>query len=200
MSDDRFKQTVEKIASSPTKRRLLGLAPKEFTKEAKGWVQNLLGREGGQEVVKGITKDVGTAALTASGALLANQLYEHLVDSQDKLESQNREIGKLTANQQFKSQMVNHLKPRYNKIFNKVKSDEVLQDADAAMLRSSYETMQRFAPNLAADENAVRSFLRESAMYGSGPSYATLKNLAEAEKAVSESGGMTEALPDMKAT
>ena len=46
--------------------------------------------------------------------------------------------------------------------------------------------MRKAAPRLATDVSAVRSFLREIASYGTGPNYVTIKNLAEAEKALNQ--------------
>jgi hypothetical protein len=62
--------------------------------------------------------------------------------------------------------------------------DPYLSRADPDQLSSAYHTMARFAPTLATDENAVRSFLRQAAEAGMGPDYASIKNLAESEKAV----------------
>jgi hypothetical protein len=70
-----------------------------------------------------------------------------------------------------------------------ITTDVVLHDAiernpDAIeMLKEAYGTMCRFAPSLAMDVNAVRSFLREAIVGGSGVNYATIKNLIETEKA-----------------
>ena len=73
------------------------------------------------------------------------------------------------------------------------KSDPVIKDALArhpdsqGMLLESYGTMTKFAPTLSMDINAVRSFLREAVLGGAGVNYATIKNLVDTEKAVSES-------------
>jgi hypothetical protein len=50
------------------------------------------------------------------------------------------------------------------------------------MIMEAFGTMVRFAPTLSTDINAVRSFLREVAITGSGVNYATIKNLIETEK------------------
>lgn len=62
-------------------------------------------------------------------------------------------------------------------------NDDILSQADPSSLQDSYHTMVRFAPTLATDPNAVRSFLRESVLYGSGPNVASIKQLADAERA-----------------
>lgn len=62
--------------------------------------------------------------------------------------------------------------------------DDVISQADPKTLAEAYHTMVRFAPTLATDKNAVKTFLRESVLYGAGPNFATIKQLADAEKAV----------------
>lgn len=64
------------------------------------------------------------------------------------------------------------------------RSDSVLAQADDTLLMESYHTMQRFAPTLSTDKNAVRSFLRQAVMSGSGPDFMTIKHLADSERAV----------------
>lgn len=64
------------------------------------------------------------------------------------------------------------------------RTDSVLAQADDALLMESYHTMQRFAPTLSTDKNAVRSFLRQAVMSGSGPDFMTIKHLADSERAV----------------
>jgi len=76
---------------------------------------------------------------------------------------------------------------------NLFKSDPVIKDALArhpdsqGMLLESYGTMTKFAPHLSLDINAVRSFLREAVLGGAGVNYATIKNLVDTEKSISES-------------
>jgi hypothetical protein len=64
------------------------------------------------------------------------------------------------------------------------RADPVLASADDATLMEAYHTMTRFAPVLSTDKNAVRSFLRQAVMSGSGPDYMSIKLLADAERAV----------------
>jgi hypothetical protein len=64
------------------------------------------------------------------------------------------------------------------------KTDSVLANADDATLMEAYHTMSRFAPVLSTDKNAVRSFLRQAVMSGSGPDYMSIKLLADSERAV----------------
>ena len=64
------------------------------------------------------------------------------------------------------------------------KEDNVIARADKQQLAEAYHTMARFAPTLATDKNAVKTFLRESVLYGAGPNPMAIKQLAEAEEAV----------------
>jgi hypothetical protein len=64
------------------------------------------------------------------------------------------------------------------------KTDSVLANADDKTLMEAYHTMSRFAPVLSTDKNAVRSFLRQAVMSGSGPDYMSIKLLADSERAV----------------
>lgn len=72
-----------------------------------------------------------------------------------------------------------------------LENDVVLADglrrnpATIDLLKEAYGTMCRFAPSLALDPNAVRSFLREVVVGGSGGvNYLTIKHLIETERAL----------------
>jgi hypothetical protein len=68
--------------------------------------------------------------------------------------------------------------------------DQLLSSAtpqDAEMLRRSFNSMTRFAPDLATDEFAVKNFLRESMMAANGPDYATLGNMARVNEDIASS-------------
>lgn len=69
-------------------------------------------------------------------------------------------------------------------VTNLKSTDPVLSSADDKTLMEAYHTMTRFAPVLSTDKNAVRSFLRQAVMSGSGPDYMSIKLLADAERAV----------------
>jgi hypothetical protein len=69
-------------------------------------------------------------------------------------------------------------------ISNLKRTDSVLMNADDKTLMEAYHTMTRFAPVLSTDKNAVRSFLRQAVMSGSGPDYMSIKLLADSERAV----------------
>lgn len=73
---------------------------------------------------------------------------------------------------------------------NLMSSDSILKDAitrhpeSKNMILEAYGTMVRFAPSLSLDINAVRSFLREAVLGGSGVNYATIKNIVDTEKSI----------------
>lgn len=62
--------------------------------------------------------------------------------------------------------------------------DDILSRASPEDLQQAYQTLQMFAPTLATDPNAVRSFLREAATTGGGVDYASIANLSRAEQTV----------------
>lgn len=61
------------------------------------------------------------------------------------------------------------------------RGDDMLGSADLGELTSAYSSMAKFAPTLAADPNAARSFLRNAVASGGGVDFNTLKLLAETE-------------------
>jgi len=71
-----------------------------------------------------------------------------------------------------------------------MQDDPVLANAEADDLMQHFHTMAKFAPTLAMDQNAARSFLREAIMSQSGPDYGTIAGLARAEKNVLEAKGI----------
>ena len=80
-----------------------------------------------------------------------------------------------------------HKKLKGQGVFKQLqKEDDVLAQADPKMVMDAYQTMTRFAPTLATDPNAVRTFLRESALYGSGPNVLSVKQIADTEKSLAE--------------
>lgn len=70
-----------------------------------------------------------------------------------------------------------------------LQDDEYLADAtpeEKDMLTRAYGSMQKFAPELAGDEFAVKNYLRESLMSSNGPDYATISNLARANRDIQD--------------
>lgn len=81
--------------------------------------------------------------------------------------------------------------PAKKAILEKImRDDRIIADAvqrnPAAkeQLLEAYATLNKFAPTLAEDINAVRSFLREVVLGGGQVNYATIKNLVDTEKAL----------------
>jgi len=136
-----------------------------------------------------LTKGTGAALTGLGGAFGAHLMSPISGGGGAAAEQAQRELGKFNGQQAIKQQQSAALAPQHDQAFHQAQQDEVIQQADPSLVASSFSTMKRFAPNLAADPNAVRSFLRESATWNSGPSYATLKNLADAERAVAGAGG-----------
>lgn len=92
------------------------------------------------------------------------------------------------------SNLLNNSKKR--QILEKVvNTDTVISDAikhNPHMMENlleAYTTLDKFAPTLATDTNAVRSFMREVILGGGHVNYATIKNLVETEKAIHPYGG-----------
>lgn len=194
MSDEAFNAVIEKIASSPTKLAMLGKQAAREDKIFDALVKVLdsgLKHDARRELRHMLMSSGIMAATSAGGMVLKDLISEAVMGNRDEKKKQMEEKGKLQAQSLFKNDQVQRLRPIQANVFQKVvNDDEMLQDADREMLQSTFSTMRRFAPNLAADPNAVRSFLRESATYGQGPNYASLKNLADAERAVAQAGGI----------
>ena len=144
-------------------------------------MQSQMGGTAAQKGLEGLAAAAGAGAAYHAGAAAFG--------SPETREMRDKELGKFQAMQEIRSYQGTHLAPLHDAAFAKARQDEVIGRADPAMMQSSFNTMKKFAPNLAADHNAVTSFLRESAAFGTGPSYATLKNLADAEKSVVSAGG-----------
>lgn len=128
--------------------------------------------------------------MSGAGGLFGGALMRGITGDSDANVSKSKEVGKMLAQQEMKQKSQAELAPLQQQAFQKAMMDPMISRADPELLESSFETMKRFAPNLAADPNAVKSFLTEVTTFGNGPSYATLKNLADAERAVASAGGM----------
>jgi len=189
----RFRETVTKIASSPEKTRLFTQVPSALLeKNAAPVSANRVLAEAGGKLIAGAALGLGSFALSKA--------YDKFVGNRMREDEHQRELGKLTAQSDFKALNDMRLKPLHESVFKNVMQDPVIKDADPSLMHSTFDTMKRFAPNLAADNNAAKSFLREHAIYGSGPSYAALKNLADAEQAISRSGGALAKTADWRET
>lgn len=190
MSDSDFETTVKQLAASPTKLAMLGkVAGSEDVYRS---IVDILQSGMRPDATRKLHNVMASGALmgfTSAGGMVLKELIEDVVSGGKDTQESKKEMGKLRGRESFMSERVEKLRPIQRDVFHHViTSDDMLQDADQDQLRSSFTTMRRFAPSLAADPNAVRSFLRESVMYGAGPNYASLKNLADAERVVAETG------------
>ena len=155
---------------------------------AMGGIGSLL--HSGQALGMGPAAQKGLEGMAmAAGAGAAYHAGAAAFGSPETREMRDKELGKFQAMQEIRQYQGTHLAPLHDAAFAKAQADEVIGRADPTLMQSAFGTMRKFAPNLAADHNAVTSFLRESAAFGTGPSYATLKNLADAEKSVVNAGG-----------
>ena len=214
----RFDETVAKIAASPAKRALLKHVPSRLFKQAgigdiPGAVGRGIGRgiggaaRGAYDAAKGARKwltdpasgksplgsglsGLVSGGLVGAGAWGTGKLLDNIDQSSDRMEAERKQMGQLSGEQKFRTNALQGLSPLHDQVFSTLGQDQILAKADPELVHSTYQTMKRFAPHLAADPNAARSFLRESALYGTGPSYAALKTLADAEQSVSRAGAM----------
>lgn len=108
----------------------------------------------------------GQAAASALGSLGASLLQDMYTKAKSAISSIGSDSARKAVLEQLK------------------KEDPILSTASDAVLMESFHTMTRFAPTLSTDKNAVRSFLRQAVMGGTGPDFTTIKLLAESERAV----------------
>lgn len=159
-----------------------------------GAMGGLLGGAHGHMTPGGVSEQFATLATTALVSGAATGFAGHALNAVGSgggagAEQTQRELGRYRAQQQIRAEVDTTLAPKHMAAFRQAMQDSVIAQADPTLMQSSFETMKRFAPHLAVDPNAVKSFLRESATWGTGPSYATLKNLADAERAISGAQG-----------
>jgi hypothetical protein len=182
-----FNEVVKKIASSPWKRSVFQQIPNMLYKHA--GLGDLLGTEGKRDIAKNVLSGVGQASILGLGGYGAARLMGDSEGNEDRIKGRQSTLGKLEAEQRYRNSQLKRLDPMHASTFESLRQDPILAKADPSLIEGSYSTMKNFAPHLAADPNATRAFLQESALYGKGPSYATLKTLAEAERAVQQTRG-----------
>jgi len=187
-----FENTVQRLAANPRSRDMLRTVPAHVVKTAAPFIDTLFGvgkeTKGWQNILKDVTGGALLAGAVGAGTIGASQLEDkYLGGGEDR--ALNTEQGKIQARSLAYQAMLKELEPQYAQVLQQALQDEVISDADPELIKSSYETMRRFAPILATDLNATRSFLRETASYGTGPSYAALKNLADTEQAIQKATG-----------
>ena len=76
-----------------------------------------------------------------------------------------------------------------------IRGDDMLQEAHRSnprALEETFSTLKTFAPSIAKNPSATKSFLRQatmSGMHGGGPDFATIRLMAETEKFIQNSKG-----------
>lgn len=130
------------------------------------------------------------AVAIGAGTVGGSALLRSMAIDPEAEEQKARELGRFQAQREIKTLQRQELAPLHAKAFQTALQDEHVQAAPMELMQSTYDTMRNFAPNLSADPHATTSFLREAARFGSGPSYAMLKNLADAESSVAKGGGI----------
>lgn len=77
--------------------------------------------------------------------------------------------------------------PTRRALFEQIRKETPeLQNVPIAKLQEAYHTMAKFAPSLAEDKNAVKSFLTQAAVSGSGIDFGAIRGIAEAERAIQQ--------------
>lgn len=128
----------------------------------------LMGRQFGER--KDPLHMLGSAAIGSFGKGLGDLGVQLLQDIASKAVAAAGNVGQNAARQAILTQLK--------------QEDSILSQADDRVLMEAYHTMTRFAPTLSTDKNAVRSFLRQAVMSGTGADYSTIKHLADSERAV----------------
>lgn len=155
---------VESMAAAP----LAGLAQGLGGVMNKGLDRLFFGREFGEK--KDPLHMLGQGAVSSFGKGLGDLGVQLLQDIASKAVAAAGNAGQNAARQAILSQLKHE--------------DSILSQADDRVLMEAYHTMTRFAPTLSTDKNAVRSFLRQAVMSGTGADYSTIKHLADSERAV----------------
>ena len=180
------------IAADPVKLAASRNAMYQFTKLAAGGIFGGAKPTGAQRLLGGIAQGAGVALLGVAGMSLADKYKKHMTGmTTETEEAAHQELGKMYARADFANMHAKSLTHTHANVFKDlIKSDELIKDADRGLMTTSFNTMTRFAPVLASDPSAARSFLRASAENNSGPSFATIQTLADAEKAVQQVSGI----------
>ncbi len=187
--------TAARIANDPVKCAAYKTVTANLPKLA-GLSSDLFGGSkttGTQKLLGTLAATTGAGILGAAGASLVNKMTMLTAGkSHTSQEEEHKELGRLNARASFAAGRSLLLTKQHESVLQHLmKHDELIKDAPKTLVLSSFKTMSKFAPNLAADENAARSFLRTSIESGSGPSFATLQTLADAERSVQQAGGIS---------
>lgn len=187
-----FQDTVARIANDPVKAAAYTGVPQNLKLAASPKLKSWLG-EGGSEKVLGTILGTSVGSLLAAGGNMMYDKYrEGRVGNLDQHESHNRELGQLTARAKFKNETIEKLRPVHKQIIRDLKkNDDIIRDADSKMVDSTYRTMTNFAPLLAADENAAKSFIRTTIQSGADhPGFNVLQAVTDAERSAQQAGGI----------
>lgn len=185
----RFAKTVRLLTAQPTKVAALSTVPGLLFEE--GMRKHALDINK-QKIIEDVAKSVATAAITGAGAGLFYRLQGAFGQNPIQTAESDKELGKLNARANHKSLNIALLKPEHEKVLKKLLSAPEFSTANKDDITAAYDTMKRFAPNLAADENAAKSFIREHFFRGTlnAPHYSAIKTLVDTERAVADAGGI----------
>ena len=186
----------QKVAALPSFSRTLGNIGSNVAGTMSGGLMSGLGNVAGaplQGLASGISQLVGRRLQAREFGEMKDPM--HLMGTH-ALQTFGKEMGTSGANllrdiANKAVESVRHMgdsSAREAIITNLKRTDSVLANADDKTLMEAYHTMTRFAPVLSTDKNAVRSFLRQAVMSGSGPDYMSIKLLADSERAVTGGG------------
>jgi len=81
--------------------------------------------------------------------------------------------------------------PARKELFEEIRRETPeLKNVPLTKLQEAYHTMVKFAPTLAQDKNAVKSFLTQAAVSATGIDYNAIRGIAEAERAINNAKGV----------
>lgn len=185
-----FNRTVALLAQQPRKVALMPAVPSVLLKTAAP--KTGTGMFDVPRIASNVATALATTAITGAAGGLAYHVQSRFFGDPDQARETSKETGKLNARANQKLFSISLLKPQHEKVLKTLQAATEFNGVSDEELASAYGTMKRFAPNLAADENAARSFLREHLYKGTlnSPHYSTIKLLVDTERAVAEAGGL----------
>jgi hypothetical protein len=143
------------------------------------------------DVTKDILKNVAGAALIGGGGYLAGKALDRWDESGSRLDAERKQLGELSGQQRFRNEGLQKLVPLHTQVEQGLHADpQFAKLNNPELVKSTYNTMRRFAPYLAADPTIARSFVEMHVLSNQPPSYATMKTLADAEQSVNKAGVM----------
>lgn len=192
MADATFLKTLallEKSAAVAPVLEKLSWNPYGPNPSAMGSLRKTLGTLGNKALEAGAGA-LGGGLVTGTAIYGINKLMDHLSGAPgDAAKARAVELSRMQGRQEFAEQQRAVLGPLHQQMIPRLMQDEMIAGADPNVVQNAYQTMVRFAPNLASDPSAATTFVREHVLHGAVPHYSTIKNLADAEKAVAAAGG-----------